>query len=209
MTRIKFCGMTRAEDVAAAVALDADAIGFVLVEKSPRFVTPAVATSLRGTLPSSVSSVALFQDADERFVRDAIALLQPDLLQFHGAETAAYCSAFGLPYLKAVSMRQPGPLAEVAREHSAACALLLDSHSIGGIGGTGETFDWHAVVPVEKRLVLAGGLHAGNVADAILKLRPYAVDVSSGIEVQPGIKDSEKMRAFVASVRRADQQISE
>ena len=209
MTRIKFCGMTRAEDAARGVELGVDAIGFVLVEKSPRFVTPAVAASLRGTLPSTISSVALFQDAGERFVRDAIALLRPDLLQFHGAETAAYCSAFGLPYLKAVSMRQPQDLAGVAREHSAACALLLDSHSIGGIGGTGETFDWHAVARTDKRIVLAGGLRPDNVAAAIRELRPYAVDVSSGIEVQPGIKDSEKMRAFVAAVRRADQQISE
>lgn len=203
-TRIKFCGITRAEDAAAAAALGVDALGFVFVAASPRHVSATAAAAISRGLPPLVQRVALFQNPSEAQVREVIVTLRPQLLQFHGAESAADCARYGLPYLKAVSLRQPGDLSQAASAYSDASALLLDSHGEGQ-GGSGRRFDWSlAAAPVPLPLILAGGLSAENVGEGIRALNPHAVDVSSGIESAPGVKDLGKMRAFVAAVRRAD-----
>jgi phosphoribosylanthranilate isomerase len=205
-TRIKFCGITRAEDAQAAVALGVDALGFVLVPGSPRWIEPQAANGILRGLPPLVSVVALLQDAAAAQVQAAIDALRPDLLQFHGAETPEFCASFGLPYLKAVAMRGlKQPLAQLALDYAGAAALLLDGHAAGEQGGQGRSFDWAGVTAgLGKPLILAGGLNPDNVAEAIRTVRPYAVDVSSGIEAKPGIKDSGKMAAFVRQVRAAD-----
>ncbi|TXH03661.1 MAG: phosphoribosylanthranilate isomerase [Nevskiaceae bacterium] len=207
-TRIKFCGITRLEDAQAAVALGVEALGFVLVPQSARFIRAVEAAAIRRALPPFVSVVALLRDADDGFVREAIATLRPDLLQFHGDESPEQCERYAMPYMKAVAMAQPQDLAAWSRRYAQASALLLDGHDPAGMGGSGKTFDWSRAGGAAKPLVLAGGLHAGNVADGIRQLRPYAVDVSSGIEARPGIKDATKMRAFVAAVRAVDAQIA-
>jgi len=204
-TRIKFCGITRATDARAAVALGVDALGFVLVPASPRYLAAEQAAAIRASLPPFVAAVALFKDADPAFVQEAIDRLRPDLMQFHGDETPEFCASFGLPYLKAVAMGEKQSLRGQARRYRDAVGLLLDAHVSGGMGGRGETFDWTQVTPVKAPLLLAGGLTPLNVAKALRQLQPYGVDVSSGIETKPGIKNADKMRAFVEAVRRADQ----
>lgn len=203
-TRIKFCGITRDKDARAGVVLGVDALGFVLVPASPRYISADKAAAIRRKLPPFVDAVALFKDADAAFVQEAVNALRPDLLQFHGAEDPDFCASFGLPYLKAVAMGEKQSLAAQARRYRGAAGLLLDSHAKGGMGGRGEAFDWRRVTPVKATLVLAGGLNPTNVGGAVKQLRPYAVDVSSGIEAKPGIKDHDKMRAFVEAVRKAD-----
>lgn len=205
-TRIKFCGMTRAADAQAAIALGVDALGFVLVPQSPRAISLEAAAEIRNQLPPFVSSVALLRNATAVEVRTAIATLQPDLLQFHGDEDEPFCAQFGLPYLKAVAMSRSQDLSACASRYATAAALLLDSHAADGMGGTGRVFDWSQVRPVGKPLMLAGGLRPENVAEGIQSVRPYAVDVSSGIESAPGVKNFEKMRDFVQAVRLADAQ---
>ena len=205
-TRIKFCGITRAQDAAQAITLGVDALGFVLVPQSPRAIVAADAAKIRASLSPFISSVALFRNAGATTVRASIKILQPDLVQFHGDEDVAFCEQFGLPYFKAVAMAKPQDLTALAARYASAKALLLDSHSPQGMGGTGQTFDWTRVQPVNKPLILAGGLNAENVGAGILALRPYSVDVSSGIESAPGIKNFEKMRDFVRAVRLADTQ---
>jgi phosphoribosylanthranilate isomerase len=206
-TRIKFCGITRAQDAQQAVALGVDALGFVLVPASPRFIAPPAAAIIRRALPPLVTSVALFRNPTPAFVRESLAELHPDLLQFHGDEDAAFCESFGMPYLKAVAMAEPQDLAKLARTFASAAALLLDGHGAQSMGGSGQTFDWSRVERVGTPLILAGGLKPENVAAAIACVRPYAVDVSSGIEASSGNKDFEKMRAFASEVHRADQEL--
>lgn len=207
-TRIKFCGITRAQDAHDAIRLGVDALGFVLVPQSPRAIVAADAAKIRFDLPPFVSTVALFRNAGAVAVRATIKILQPDLLQFHGDEDVVFCEQFGLPYFKAVAMAKPQDLAAVAARFATAKALLLDSHGPQGMGGSGQTFNWKQVQPVKKPLILAGGLNAENVAEAVRILQPYAVDVSSGIESAPGIKNFEKMRAFVQAVRLADLELT-
>lgn len=203
-TRIKFCGLTRAEDVQCAVALGVDAVGFVLTRRSRRFVEPARARALRDALPPFVSAVALFMDDAADWVDEAVATMRPDLLQFHGEESGGFAGRFDRPYLKAIPMGSVADVAAYADRHPRACGFLLDSHAAGAVGGSGEAFDWTRFPrDLHRPLVLAGGLDAGNVAQAIASVRPYAVDVSSGIESAPGIKDAERMRAFAAAVRLA------
>lgn len=206
--RIKFCGITRAADAEAAVALGVDALGFVLVPASARFCAATRAAAMRRRLPPFVSCVALFKDPDSSLVQDAIDALRPDLLQFHGREDAAFCASFGLPYMKALPMGEPQDLARAARRFRGAAALLLDSHAGGALGGSGRSFDWKRARGAGQRLdlplVLAGGLKADNVEAAIGMVHPFAVDVSSGIESKPGVKDARKMKAFVNAVRRAE-----
>ncbi|MEQ1438196.1 phosphoribosylanthranilate isomerase [Fontimonas sp. SYSU GA230001] len=204
-TRIKFCGIRRAADARAAVELGVDAIGFVLVAQSRRYIAPERAARLRAQLPPFVSAVALFMDATAEEVRRSVDLLRPDLLQFHGHEDPAFCASFGVPYMKAIGMGGASAPARSARRFGSAAALLLDGHAPGAMGGSGETFDWSKVGGLRRPLVLAGGLTPRNVGLAIRALRPYAVDVSSGIEQKPGVKDLDKMRAFVKAVRRADE----
>lgn len=206
-TRIKFCGITRTEDLDAAVRLGVDALGFVLVPRSRRYIGPDRLSELVRRAPAFVATVALFQDATADEVRSVLARAAISVLQFHGSEDGAFCSSFGRPYIKALPM-SGSDLRAAAVEHAAALALLLDSHAPGELGGTGRTGDWSVVSRSVKPVVLAGGLSADNVGAAIAQVRPYAVDVSSGIESQPGVKDDAKMRAFVAAVRRADAQLS-
>lgn len=204
-TRIKFCGMTRAEDIRIAVALGVDAIGLILVPGSPRCLTLAQALALRVALPPFVASVALSLDADPAEVQRSAATLRPTLWQFHGSEAPEDCLRLGLPFLKAVPMAQPDDAVAFAARYPTAAGFVLDSHAAGGQGGSGLRFDWDRVpAELSGRVVLAGGLTPDNVFDAIRRVRPYAVDVSSGIESAPGIKDAERMRRFVAEVQRAD-----
>ena len=205
-TRIKFCGITRAEDARVAAALGVDALGFVFVPGSPRCLTLHAAAAIREQLPPLLSVVTLLQNPNSDEVWETIDAMQPHLLQFHGEETAQFCGSFGMPYLKAVAMRGlQRPLAEVAADYADAAALLLDGHAPGELGGQGKTFDWADIAAgVKIPLILAGGLTPENVATAVRTARPYAVDVSSGIESKPGIKDSGKMEAFVRQVRDAD-----
>lgn len=208
-TRIKFCGITRVDDALAAVALGVDAIGLIFAPGSPRLLTMPAAAAIRAQVPPLVSVVALLRNADAATVRAVMEAVRPQLLQFHGEETAVFCAQFGLPYLKAVAMRGAHrPLAQVAADYGDAAALLLDGHAPGEPGGQGRSFDWSEVsAGVGKPLVLAGGLRPDNIAGAIGIARPYAVDVSSGIESAPGIKDSGKMEAFVRQVRDADSRL--
>ncbi len=203
-TRIKFCGLTRIEDVRAAVALGVDAIGFVFARRSRRFVEPGQAAALRDALPPFVSAVALFMDDEPDWIEQVIGAVRPDLLQFHGEETPPFAARFARPYLKAVPMASVGDATAYAGRYADARGFLLDSHASGGAGGSGAAFDWSAVPQLPRPIVLAGGLEAGNVAQAIAQVKPYAVDVSSGIESAPGLKDAAKMRAFVEAVRAAD-----
>lgn len=201
--RIKFCGITRVEDAAMAVELGVDAIGLVFTRTSARCIDIAQARAIRCALPPFVSAVALFMDDAPAWIDEVIAQVQPDLLQFHGDETDAFARRFARPHIKAVAMASVSDVSAYAARHPAARALLLDSHSGGAAGGTGMRFDWTRVPPLDRPLMLAGGLDAGNVVEAIRLVRPYAVDVSSGIEAAPGIKDAARMRAFVAAVRAA------
>lgn len=205
--RIKFCGMTRVEDALAAVELGVDAIGVVLAERSRRFAGIARAREIRAALPPMVTLVVLFMNDGPGFIAEAVAAVQPDLLQFHGSETAQDCVRYGVPYLRAVAMGDgPVDMAQAALAHPQAAGFLLDGHASGEQGGSGRTFDWSmAPLSAEKPLLLAGGLTAQNVGAAIRAVRPYAVDVSSGIESSPGIKDLHAMRQFVAAVHKASE----
>jgi phosphoribosylanthranilate isomerase len=203
-TRIKFCGITREADADAAVAAGADAIGLVLAPGSPRFIAPERAAMIRGRLPPFVQAVTVFRNADATTVRDAVARVRPDLLQFHGEETPEFCASFALPYLRAVPMKHGADLAQWAARYAGATALLLDSHGAGERGGQGKAFDWSTVPAVTVPLVLAGGLTPDNVFDAVRRVRPCAVDVATGVERAPGIKDASKLQRFAEEVRRAD-----
>lgn len=201
--RIKFCGLTRIEDVRAAVGLGVDAVGFVFARRSRRFVEAGQAAALRDVLPPFVSAVALFMDDEPEWIAQVIGAVRPDLLQFHGEETPQFAARFARPYLKAVPMASVGDAAAYTGRYADARGFLLDSHVSGAAGGSGRAFDWSAVPRLTRPIVLAGGLDAGNVAQAIAQVQPYAVDVSSGIESAPGLKDAARMRAFVAAVRAA------
>lgn len=202
--RVKFCGLTRIEDVAAAAALGVDAIGLVMTRRSPRFVSLEQAAQLRAAVPPFVAVVALLLDDESAWVREVISRVAPDLLQFHGEEAASWCAAFGRRYLKAVPMGSVADVAAYARAHPQASGFLLDSHAAGGQGGSGTAFDWNRVPrDLGRPLLLAGGLAAGNVAAAVRTARPFAVDVSSGIETAPGIKSAHKMREFMQSLAAA------
>jgi len=208
--RMKFCGFTRREDVLAAVALGVDAIGLVLTTRSRRFAGLANARDIRRALPPFVAAVTLFMDDEPGFIAEAIATIRPDLLQFHGSEQAPDCVRYGLPYLKAVAMGgnsagDGGQWRGVVAAHPRAAGFLFDGHAAGEQGGSGMRFDW-AQLPnsLSAPVILAGGLTPENVGEAIRAARPYAVDVASGIESTPGVKDLEKMRRFVAAVRSTE-----
>ncbi|MFM7847876.1 MAG: phosphoribosylanthranilate isomerase [Rubrivivax sp.] len=203
-TRIKICGLTRETDVDAACAAGADAIGFVLYAASPRAVSVQRAGELARRLPPFVTPVLLFVNASGDEVRAAAQAVPHALLQFHGDETPAQCRAPARPYLRAVRMGPGVDLLDCAASFSDAQALLLDAH-VEGYGGGGKVFDWSLVLPgVARRLVLSGGLNPANVTDGILRVRPWAVDVSSGVEQAKGVKDVGLMRRFCQAVRAAD-----
>jgi phosphoribosylanthranilate isomerase len=203
-TRVKFCGITRPADADAAVRLGADAVGLVLADGSPRFIDLRQAAIIRRRLPPFVQAVALFRNATFEAVRRAMDELQPDLLQFHGEESPQFCASFGRAYLRAVPMRGGADLAQWEQRFASATALLLDAHAAGEPGGQGQAFDWSGI-RASRPFVLAGGLMPGNVGQAVRGARPYAVDVSSGIESSPGIKDEAKMQRFIEEVRKADE----
>jgi phosphoribosylanthranilate isomerase len=204
-TRIKICGLTREADVAAAVAAGADAVGFNCYPKSSRHVTPARLRALARGLPPFVTPVLLFVNAAADLVEGAIAAVPDALLQFHGDEHEPACSRYGRPYLRAIRMDAEVDLLDSERQFHSAAALLADAPS-EAYGGSGRSFDWSRV-PLRraKALVLAGGLTDDNVGDAIRHLRPYAVDVSSGVEDAPGIKSETRINRFIAAVRAADE----
>lgn len=207
MTRIKICGLTREADVDAAVAAGADAIGFVFYPPSPRYLTPQRAAELAQRIPPFVDVVGLFVNESPETVAAACAAVPLNLLQFHGDETADYCRQFARPYLRAARVRPGFDLVEFARSFPDARGLLLDAF-VEGYGGGGHVFDWTLIPPgLPGYLVLSGGLNADNVGAAIKQVRPVAVDVSSGVEMGKGIKDHQKIAAFVAAVRKADESI--
>lgn len=208
-TRIKICGITRQEDALAAAEAGADAVGFVFYPPSPRAVTIAQAAAIARSLPPFVMPVGLFVDATEAGVREVLVAVPLGLLQFHGDEPPEFCAQFGRPYLKAVRIRNGIDLLQCATRYSEAAALLLDAFRAGVPGGTGETFDWSLVPPrLSRPVVLSGGLTADNVGAGIQQVRPWAVDVSSGVEAAPGIKDRQRIGRFVAAVRRMDARLS-
>ena len=208
-TRIKICGLTRDADVLAAVEAGADAVGFVLYEKSARFVSVERAAALARGLPPFVTPVGLFVNADPALIERAVAAMPGLLLQFHGDETPADCRRAGHPYLRAARVEPGLDLLDFARQHSDAQGLLLDAH-VEGYGGGGKVFDW-SLIPrdVPLPLVLSGGLHAANVIEGMLRVRPWAVDVSSGVESAKGIKDAAAIRRFCDAVREADARIAD
>jgi len=203
-TRIKICGITRPGDARAAAEAGADAIGLVFFPPSPRFLNVERALEIRDALPPFVQTVALFVNPDAAQVAQVIGRVRPAMLQFHGEETPRFCDEFGLPYIKACRVRPGVDLLEYLRPFSRAAGWLLDSH-VEEYGGVGESFDW-SLAPVvrERPLILSGGLAPGNVAEAIRRVRPWGVDVSSGVESAKGIKDAAKIAAFVAEVRNAN-----
>lgn len=204
-TRVKICGITRPEDGLEAARLGADAIGLVFYPPSPRYVTPAQARAVVAALPPFVSVVGLFVDTAEAELDAILAEVPIDLLQFHGKEPPEMCQRTGRPYIKALRMREGIDLAaEAARYHSAA-GLLLDSYRPGVPGGTGATFDWGRIpAGLDRPVILAGGLDSGNVAEAVRTVRPYAVDVSGGVERDKGIKDAAKLAAFMRGVESVE-----
>ena len=209
VTRVKICGITHVEDVLAAAHSGADAIGLVFYERSPRHVSITQAAQLAAALPPFVSVVGLFVNAEAAVVREVLASVPLDLLQFHGDESPEFCAQFAKPYLKAIRVKAGVDLLQCAARFHTAKGLLLDAHVEGIAGGTGATFDW-ALIPKQLPLpvILSGGLDAENVAAAIKQVRPYAVDVSSGVEASKGIKDTAKVATFINEVKRTDVQLS-
>lgn len=205
MTRIKCCGMTRVEDALLAARLGADAIGLVFTARSRRRVDLPRAQAIRRALPPFVACVALFMDDDAAFVEEVLAAVRPDLLQFHGDERNDWCARFDRPWLKAIAMGAGATALPRLRHYPDAAGLLLDGHGLGEAGGGGKAFDW-SLMPrdLAQPLVLAGGLHTGNVGTAIRTARPWAVDVASGVESAPGIKDPARLAGFIAAVRATD-----
>lgn len=200
-TRVKICGITRIEDALAAVEHGADAIGLVFYDKSPRNVSPQQAAEIVAALPVFITAVGLFVDAEPEFVNSILSVVRLDLLQFHGDETPAQCRQYAMPYMKAIRVKTDTNLLQYALDYSDAKALLLDTYTEGVAGGTGHAFDWKLIPKnMSHPIVLAGGLNADNVGSAILQVRPFAVDVSGGVELTKGIKDAAKIAAFMRGV---------
>ena len=200
--RVKICGITRLQDLHAACQAGADALGFVFYEKSPRHVTFDAAAALVRELPPFVQSVGLFVNAEPAFVEAVLQAVPLDLLQFHGDETPADCERFGRPYIKAVRVTADTDLLKCAADFETARGLLLDAYVPGIPGGTGERFDW-SLIPANmpKPIILSGGLQPDNVTEAVQQVRPWAVDVSSGVEASKGIKDPHKIAQFIAKAK--------
>ena len=205
MTRTKICGITRIEDGLAAAHAGADAIGLVFFAKSPRNVALTRAVEISQALPPFITRVALFVNPGVDEVNAVLRQARPDVLQFHGEESPEFCRYFGVPYLKAVRVKPGVDLLQCAARYADAQGLLLDAWSESAHGGTGESFDW-SLIPLDlpRPVVLAGGLTAANVGEAIRATRPWAVDVSSGVESSKGIKDAARIAAFMKEVRNAD-----
>ena len=198
--RIKICGLTRPQDVLTAVEAGADALGFVFYPPSPRFVDLQKASTLARLAPPFITSVGLFVNAEPQLVHQTLAAVPLHLLQFHGDEDEAYCRQFNRPYIKAARMKPGIDLLQYVSAYPLAQAILLDAF-VDGYGGGGKVFDWNLIPrSLPKPLILSGGLDAGNVGEAIVRVRPAAVDVSSGVEEAKGVKDARKIHAFVSAV---------
>ena len=203
-TRVKICGITRPDDARAAADAGADAIGLVFYPPSPRYLSTERAAEIRDALPPFVQTVSLFVNADAAQIAQVLGRVKPSMLQFHGDETPDFCAQFGAPFVKACRIRPGVDAAQYLQPFSRATAWLVDSF-VPEYGGVGESFDW-TLVPrgLARPLILSGGLDQKNVASAIRSVRPWGVDVSSGVETAKGIKDAGKMAAFLAEVRNAD-----
>ncbi len=206
MARVKICGITSVADALEAARYGADAIGLVFYKKSSRYVTVDEAVEICHALPPFVSVVALFMNASSEYVHEVVADVPCDLLQFHGEESPSFCASFSMPYIKAVPMKRDASelfdFASYADEYVDAKGFLVDGHAPGTAGGSGETFDWQQIpLDYSRPVILAGGLTPDNVADALQVANVYAVDVSSGVESEPGVKDAQKIRQFMQEVR--------
>ena len=213
-TMVKICGLTRPDDIHHALRLGVDALGFVFYPPSKRYVSPLQASQLTKNLPAFVSTVALFVDPSPSEVNEVIQAMHPSLLQFHGSETQEFCASFGLPYLKAFrvgapELDTPENIAQFCAGYFDAAGWLFDSYT-AAYGGSGQGFDYSLLsqiltpAPQTRSLIISGGLNSQNVAYALNSLKPWAVDVSSGVEDSPGLKSLEKMSAFVAAIRHSD-----
>ena len=202
-TRIKICGITRPGDARAAADAGADAIGLVFYPPSPRYLSAERALEIRDALPPFVQAVALFVNPDPALVAQVLGRVGPAMLQFHGEETPEFCAQFGTPFVKACRVKKGVSALEYLRPFSRAAAWLFDSH-VPEYGGVGEAFDWSLVPATDKPVIVSGGLSAGNVGEAIRRVRPWGVDVSTGVESAKGVKDAAKVAAFIAEVRNAD-----
>lgn len=204
--KIKVCGLTRVEDVKAAIDAGADVLGFVFTA-SPRRISADTAIRLLACVPEGILRVGLFLDQDKSEINHVVSSVPLDVLQFHGSESETECSTYGLPWLKAVAMENAESAKRAESAYPGAMGLLLDSHKTGNRGGSGKIFDWSLSTQISKPVWLAGGLHADNVAQAIRAVRPYAVDVSSGVEAAPGIKDANRMSAFIKAVKEVESEL--
>ena len=205
-TRVKFCGMTSLQDVQCAVELGVDALGFVFVPESARYINLKQAKALLDQVPPFIVKVGLFMNTDPAAIKTVLDGVQLNLLQFHGEESEEFCEQFNMPYLKAVPMASILSLKDYCAAYASATGFLLDSHASGAMGGSGKSFSWdehssESLTKLGKPIILAGGLSANNVAEAIRVVQPYAVDVSSGIEASKGVKDPAKMQQFIKEVR--------
>lgn len=207
-TRVKFCGFTRVEDAVIAAGLGVDAIGLVFYPPSPRNVSIEQAAAIVKALPAFVSVVGLFVDAEPDFITQVLQQVSIDCLQFHGEESPAACRLYGKPYIKAIRMKADTNLSELAGEYADAAGLLLDAYHPGMQGGTGSGFDWELIKNLNKLpIILAGGLSPDNAELAVQQVRPYALDVSSGVETEKGIKNAAKMAEFIKKTNRATEQL--
>jgi len=202
--RIKICGLTRNQDVQVAVAEGADALGFVLYAPSPRAVTAEQAAKLIEHVPAFVTTVALFVNESIDEVKRILDVCSFDLLQFHGDESPEFCRQFNRPYMKAIRVRSAEDIHSAVQQYPDAKALLLDAYVENLPGGTGQAFDWRLIPKLSIPWVLAGGLNANNVADAVNQVQPYAVDISGGVEASKGIKDAQKIKDFISEVRNVE-----
>ena len=201
--RVKICGITNLEDALMACRHGADALGFVFYEKSPRYVSPEVANSIVSQLPLFVTPVALFVDADEFLINSVINGNSRWAIQFHGSESESECASYQRPYMKALRIQQGDDVAALVDQYPSASAMLLDAYKAGVPGGTGEVFDWSLIpATLSKPIVLAGGLTPSNVEQAIKQVKPYAVDVSGGVELTKGIKSELKVQEFISGAKR-------
>ena len=207
MTRVKICGLTREEDVDAAIKMGADAVGFVFYPKSKRYIAPDVAKRLIDRVPPYVMTVGLFVNESPEIIERILREIPLSLLQFHGVESLKDCERYARPYVKAVRVNRKTDFLEIQAEFISAKGFLLDADS-AAFGGSGQTFDW-SLIPnhLKKPVILAGGLNTENIVEAIRQVNPYAVDVSSGVESQPGIKCHNKMQVFIDNVRREGSRI--
>lgn len=204
-TRVKICGITRLEDAVAAIESGADALGFVFYEPSPRYVAPEAAAAIIAQLPAFVTTTALFVNESKAVIDRILRETRIDLLQFHGDEDPSFCDQFERPYIKALRMKPDLDLGSETEKYAKAQAILLDAYRPGVPGGTGEVFDWERIPAVHPApIILAGGLTADNVAQAVETVAPYAVDVSGGVEKSKGIKDAEQVEKFINEVTRAN-----